>query len=116
MSYHEKLHIFVGKRILRMSKRFDIAIDLMRDAGREADNMSVRKNSKGNFRCRDNFSFGCENLFPAGGHERVLLPTQHITSIRIGNEVDFTPQHSSSGIRGWEGHRHARGITGTPRI
>lgn len=62
--------------------------------------MSGRKNSEENFLCRVNFSFSHENLFPAGGHERVSLPTQHITSIRIGNEVDFTPQHSSSGIGG----------------
>lgn len=65
--------------------------------------MSEKKNSEENFHCRVNFSFGCENLFPAGGHERVSLPTQRITSIRIGNEVDFTPQHSSSGIGGRRG-------------
>jgi len=83
-------------------------------------NMNVKEHSEGNFRCRDNFSFGCKNLFSAGGHERVSLPTQHITSIRIGNEVDFTSQHSSSRIEGEGeregGHRRARGITGTPRI
>lgn len=64
-------------------------------------------------------ALAARNLFPAGGHEKISLRTQHITPIRIGNEVDFTPPAlflPGGEERGGGGYRRARGITRTPRI
>jgi len=71
-------------------------------------------NSEGKFGCWVNFSFGCENLSPAGGHERGLPVYLHSALPPFVSVTRSTLLCGTLPLSGEVAHR--RGITGTPRI
>jgi len=64
----------------------------MTKRGTRVDERDGEEESRGKARGRVNFNFG-KAVFRGNGDHEGIPPrdTRHITLIRIGNEVDFTP-------------------------